>query len=258
MASVRTKSPAASTTKKASRPTKGRSAAPERKASSKPAAKRTKPSTSGQGPRPADLSPTEGDDAIKRKAGVAKLEAMMRREQPGSWARPGGFCLLAAPAKHSAREVIESLAAFVSAFLDFSKLPQEMMTWTVTFRGWHLVFYFSIPRPHVWMEGEHMSDELQDLDRYLFMDFWGPESESLVEWDGTKLDVYHPGSVPPNRSLPKRYGVTAKRPVPALFQAITGISLAELEAAIPHGEPWWIVHNRSMLFPIQWAPDDGS
>lgn len=208
------------------------------------------------GPAPADLSPTDGDDAIKRTAGVDKLETSMRRDGPGAWVKPGGFCLLAAPATTPARKVIESLAAFVSAFLDHSKLPQEMVTWTVTLRGWHLVFYFSIPRPQAWIENEHLQEELQDLDRYVMVDYWGPRSEILVEYDGSKLDSFHPGSIPPDMSLPQRYGVTAKRPVPALFKKITGISIAEVEQAIPFGEPWWIIHNCQMLFPIAWDEAD--
>jgi hypothetical protein len=174
-------------------------------------------------PKPANLRTigrrTYDDTKLKRKHGVDRLEAQLRANGPAPWVTPDSFCVLAVPAAIAPRIAVQSLAAFTAPALETSKLPEDFVTWTSTYRAWHLIFHFSVPRPAIWMYELH-GEVLQDLERYVIL--WYERGASGAVFD------YAEGAL-----------ATATSKTVATFAKHTGLSLRDLRTAQGCGEPWW-------------------
>ncbi len=173
------------------------------------------------------------------------LEDGLRRDGPGVWIRSDLFWALISNRDQVERtDVIAGLLDFARPALEHSQVPEELVAWSVTLGDWHVVFYFSLPAPPAWQKGEHYLETFGALPSYFYVerDRHRPEDDVLVVHERNQehrlrqINASHsdfPGETP--------WGY---------LQRTTGLTLDELVAAIPSGEPTWLIHEGAIV----WQP----
>jgi len=173
---------------------------------------------------------------------ASALEEGLRREGPGPWIRAHRFFALLVHAEHAKpRDVIAAILDFARPALKHSKLPEELVAWSVTVGDWHVVYYYSLPDPHAWQEGEEQMVRFGDLPAYLHV----ARDEGDPAWDA--VVVAEPGDDGALRVINKSHSDFDGETVWGLVERTTGLTLEALQQAIGRGEPSWLVHMRTVV-----------
>lgn len=236
-----TKNPAKKSAAKKSAPKKS---APKKAEIKKTAAKKSVP----------ESEPSSQSKANRHAEAYMEARAFEHKlveDGPHPWIRPDLFwALMVKDEQAEATAVLASLAAFAEPALEHSQLPEELLAWVVTLKGYHVVFYMSLPAPPSWIEGEHFLEPFPDIATYYHIEHSASDmgSDALVFYDGEKQEQPMCLSSEGNDfGSEARMGKDGKKPVDngvwGLLKKRTGISLDELQASIRKGKPVWLVHK---------------
>lgn len=169
----------------------------------------------------------------------------------------GSFWVLMIRSDGPAHDGLDSLRRLAQGTLEHSGTPDDMWAWVAEAGGWWLLFHASAPRMAQWAEEEIAAGVtgLTTLTEHV----WAVH-DSDARWDEVNVCVNGAeeyvqvvkgrvsGFDGPLGAPPEDSAVPAgENAVWALVREHTGLTLADVQGAIPRGQATWLVHRRTLV-----------